>query len=165
MIWKSEPHDQHQKVSECCYHTVKCLINTIIDCTGAPTYVWLLSLVYVRFILNHTYDDGINGTPIIKSTGSTSDISTLLRFRFSTSILQGIWLWFPFAWHWKKLSLGWYRRTFWTWYGLRSNYLWYPKYHLSCSPSLSWVTHGIQSSPWPYLWGAIYLFQIASRHK
>ena len=42
----------------------------------------LLDLLYVWFLLNHTYAAGINGIPIIKATGYTSGIILLLHFRF-----------------------------------------------------------------------------------
>ena len=44
---------------------------------GAPAYTWIIALVYVCFILNHTHADGINGILITKATGSTADISPL----------------------------------------------------------------------------------------
>ena len=49
---------------------------------GARSYMWLLALVYVWFLLNHTYVAGINSIPITKATGSTDDISLLLHFHF-----------------------------------------------------------------------------------
>ena len=49
---------------------------------GSPAYTWIISLIYVHFLLNHTHTDGINGIPITKSTGSTSGISPLLCFQF-----------------------------------------------------------------------------------
>ena len=82
MIWKSEPHYQNQNFSERRYWTVKRLINTIIDRTGASVYTCLLSLIYVCFILNHTHADVIKGIPITKDAVSNSDISPLFRFRF-----------------------------------------------------------------------------------
>ena len=38
--------------------------------------------MYVRFLLNHIHSAGINGILITKSTGSTVEIRSLLRFRF-----------------------------------------------------------------------------------
>jgi hypothetical protein len=34
---------------------VKQLCNTILDWTGAPTYCWLLCLMYVCFVLNNAF--------------------------------------------------------------------------------------------------------------
>ena len=82
IIFQSEPHSQHQKFSERHYHTIKCLTNTILDHTGYPDYMWLLELRYACLIFNHTYDYGINGIPINKTTGSAVEITPLLRFRF-----------------------------------------------------------------------------------
>ena len=53
---------------------------------GAPVYTWALSLIYVCFLLNHTYDYGINVIPITNSTVSTSDIIPLLRFHFGQPV-------------------------------------------------------------------------------
>jgi hypothetical protein len=57
--------------------------NTILDRTGAPSYTWLLCLMYVCFVLNFTVSSALNGgVPIQRATGSTNDISPLLRFQF-----------------------------------------------------------------------------------
>ena len=82
IICQSEPHYQHQNFTECHYQTVKRLINTIIDRKSPPKYKWLISLIYVWFLLNRTHATGINITPITKATASTSDISPLLCFVF-----------------------------------------------------------------------------------
>jgi hypothetical protein len=80
--WQSEPHQQHQNYAENRYQTVKTMGNTILDHTGAPSYTWLLCLTYVCFILNFTVSSALNGgVPIQRATGSTNDISALLRFR------------------------------------------------------------------------------------
>ena len=65
--WKSEPHYQHHNFYERRHHTVKYLTNTIIDRTGDTAYMWLLSLIYVWFHLNHKHADGINGIPTTKA--------------------------------------------------------------------------------------------------
>ena len=44
--------------------------------------MWLLSLLYVWFFLNHTHAGLINDIPITKDTGSTAEIIPLFRFRF-----------------------------------------------------------------------------------
>ena len=57
--------------------------NTIIDCTCSPAYTWLLALAYVCFILNHAATGTIGWcTPLEVLTGSTPDISPLLRFQW-----------------------------------------------------------------------------------
>jgi hypothetical protein len=60
--WQSEPYHQHQNPAKRCYHTVKCMCNTILDCTGAPAYCWLLCLMYVCVVLNNTYAPSICAT-------------------------------------------------------------------------------------------------------
>ena len=79
--WQSEPHQQHQNPAERRYQTIKTMANTILDRTGSPCYVWLLCLMYVCFLLNHTASASLNyATPLQRATGSTPDISPLLRF-------------------------------------------------------------------------------------
>ena len=81
--WQSEPHQHHQNPAERRYQTVKRVTNTVLERSGAPSYCWLLALMYVCFILNHTVCDAIGGkVPLQVATGSTPDISPLLRFGF-----------------------------------------------------------------------------------
>ena len=80
--WQSEPHQQHQNPAERRYQVVKQMANTIMDRTGTPARAWLLCLMYVCFILNHTVADSINSVPLTRAYGSTKDISPLLRFRW-----------------------------------------------------------------------------------
>ena len=78
----SKPHYQHHDFYDLCYQIVKCFTNTILDRTGAPSYMWLLDLIYVFVLLKHTHASGISGIPITNATGSISDISPLLNFFF-----------------------------------------------------------------------------------
>ena len=80
--WQSEPHCQHQNPAERRIQTVKRGANTLLDRTGAPAYAWLLAILYVCFVLNFTHNAVINNVPMNLATGSTCDISPLLRFRF-----------------------------------------------------------------------------------
>ena len=80
--WQSEPHQQQQNPAERRYQTVKTAANRIMDRTGAPPETWLLCLQYVCFLLNHTYNMTTGGVPLTTLTGSTVDISALLRFHF-----------------------------------------------------------------------------------
>ena len=80
--WQSEPDQQHQNFAERRFQTVKTMSNTILDRTGSPAYTWLLCLMYVCFILNHTFEPSINAVPLQVATGSTPDISPLLRFQW-----------------------------------------------------------------------------------
>jgi hypothetical protein len=55
--------------------------NVIMDRTGSPTYLWLLALMYICFILNFTSSASLAFlTPITRLTGSTSDSSIIQRF-------------------------------------------------------------------------------------
>jgi hypothetical protein len=81
--WQSEPYHQHQNPAKWCYQTVKCMCNTILDCTGAPAYCLLLCLMYVCVVLNNTYMPPASVLPPLHMvTGTTNDISQLLYFSF-----------------------------------------------------------------------------------
>ena len=62
--WQSEPHYQHQNPAEWQYQDLKRMVNTILDHIGAPTYCWLLCLMYVSFILNNCFSKNIGSTPL-----------------------------------------------------------------------------------------------------
>jgi hypothetical protein len=80
--WQSEPHQQHQNPAERRYQTIKNCTNRVLDRTGAPAYVWLLCLQYNCYLLNHIYNMTIKAVPLTQLTGTTTDISALLRFHF-----------------------------------------------------------------------------------
>lgn len=81
--WQSEPHYQHQNFAVRQYGRVKPLVNTLLNLTGAPAYCWLLALIYVCFVINHTAVGSLHWhTPMEKLTGSTPDIISLLCFWF-----------------------------------------------------------------------------------
>ena len=80
--WQSEPHQQQQNPAERRIQTVKNTTNRIMDRTGAPGSTWLLCLCYVCYLLNHSFNGTIQDIPMTKLTGSTVDISPLLRFAF-----------------------------------------------------------------------------------
>ncbi len=80
--WQSEPHQQQQNPAKRRYQTIKNTANCIMDCTGAPAYTWLLCLLYVCYLLNHTFNGIIGNVPLTALTGTTVDISPLLRFHF-----------------------------------------------------------------------------------
>ena len=62
--WQSEPHYQHQNPFERRFQTVKRTTNTVLDRTGAPPYTWLLCILYVVFIIIHTFFDTIKAVPL-----------------------------------------------------------------------------------------------------
>ena len=78
--WNSEPHHQQQNPAKRRYQIIKRMTNTLLDRSGSPASTWLLAITYVCFILNHTYCNAIISVPIQQFTGSTGDISSLLRF-------------------------------------------------------------------------------------
>ena len=80
--WQSEPHRQNQNPAERRYQHVKMMTNMLLNRTGALACTWLLAMMHVCFVLNHTHDATINNVPLNAATGSTCDISPLLRFRF-----------------------------------------------------------------------------------
>jgi hypothetical protein len=81
-IWKSDPYQQHQNAAEQRYQKIKRATNRLLDQNGAPSNTWLICLKYVCHLMNHTYNDNINGVPLNHLTGTTIDISVLLRFHF-----------------------------------------------------------------------------------
>jgi hypothetical protein len=79
--WQSEPKQQQQNPAERHYQTAKRMTNTIMDRTNSPAYTWLLALMYACFLLNHIAHANLQfRTPIEVLTGTTPDISVLLRF-------------------------------------------------------------------------------------
>jgi hypothetical protein len=78
----SEPYQHHQNPVERRYQTVNNATNRILDRTGAPAHLWLLCLLYVCCLLNHTYNMTIDDVPLTKLLGSTVDISPLLCVHF-----------------------------------------------------------------------------------
>ena len=53
----------------------------MMERSGSPAYTWLLALLYVCFLLNHTASAVLDWrTPLERLTGTTPDISPLLRF-------------------------------------------------------------------------------------
>ena len=88
--WQSEPHQQHQNPAERRYQTVKNLANVILDRTSASPNTWLLCILYVCYVLNHTYCQAIDAIPLQCLTGSTPDISPLLRFHFWQPVLYKV---------------------------------------------------------------------------
>jgi hypothetical protein len=80
--WQSERDQQHQNPAEWQYQTVKRLCNTILDQTSAPTYCWLLCLMYMCFVLNNAFSEVIQSTPLRQAYGTDNDISPMLYFSF-----------------------------------------------------------------------------------
>ena len=80
--WQSEPKHQHQNFTERRYQNVKAKVNLCMDRSGSPANTWFLCLLWVLFVMNHTWNDTIKGIPMQRATGKTMDISPILRFRW-----------------------------------------------------------------------------------
>ena len=80
--WQSEPHKQNQNFVEREYQDVKKNVNTLMDRTGSPASTWLLCLIWVCFVMNHTYNKSIDGIPMERLTGISQDISPMLCFEW-----------------------------------------------------------------------------------
>ena len=81
--WQSKPQYHHQNPAEQCYRWVKESCNRVMNTTGAPDYTWLLALQYVCFVGNRTAKESLKWrTPFEALSGSTPDISAILRFKF-----------------------------------------------------------------------------------
>ena len=79
--WQSEPHQQHQNAAEHHYQDVKCMANTLLDCTGTLPSLWYLALTHACMVLNLTANASIgHTTPVQMLTGVTPDISPILQF-------------------------------------------------------------------------------------
>ena len=80
--WKLEPCYLHQNFSERRHQNAKRQTNTLLDVIIVPPCAWLTSMIYVCFVLNHSYSATIKNITMTAATGSTCDISSLLRFHF-----------------------------------------------------------------------------------
>ena len=89
--WQSEPYQQQQNPAERRYQTVKRITSTLMDRTGASADTWFLCMSYVCFVLNHTACKAINWQiPMKVLTGSTPDISPILRFSFYQPVYYAV---------------------------------------------------------------------------
>ena len=81
--WHSEPYHQNQNPAEWQYRTIKSWTNTVMNRSGAPANCWLLCMIYVCYILNHTACGALNGSiPLLVLYGITPDISIMLLYTF-----------------------------------------------------------------------------------
>ena len=80
--WQSKPYHKHQNPVECGYQDVKRFVNKVLNMTGTPAFLWLCALMWVLYILNHSYCEAIGGIPLTKLTGQMVDISNLFQFQF-----------------------------------------------------------------------------------
>ena len=94
MSWQSEPYQQQQNPAERRYQTIKCAANRVLDRTGAPSYTCLLCFEYLCFLLNHTYNDNIQGVPLQHLNGHNlryqcPPSTSIFGRRFTTRRLMG----------------------------------------------------------------------------
>ena len=81
--WHSEPYHRNQNPAEWCYRTIKSWTNTVMNRSGAPANCWLLCMIYVCYILNHSACGALNGSiPLLVLYGITPDISIMLLYTF-----------------------------------------------------------------------------------
>jgi len=80
--WQNESHQQHQKYTERKIQQLKQMTNVILDRTGAPSSLWLLALMYVAFVLNHTWSNNIKNALLTALLGVTVEISIFLCYHF-----------------------------------------------------------------------------------
>ena len=79
----SEAHVKNQNFAERVWQMAKRMVETTMNMSDAPAFVWLLCLDYVCFVLNHTSHESLGGrTPTEWLLGYTPDITVLLCFTF-----------------------------------------------------------------------------------
>jgi len=89
--WQSEPYNQHQNPAERRIGTVIGACNNVMNHTGSPACLWLLCLMYVVGLYNHTAHESLNWrTPLEVYHGSTPDISAYTQFHFYEPIYYAL---------------------------------------------------------------------------
>jgi hypothetical protein len=82
---QSEPYYQNQNPAERHIQFVK---RTLMDCTGSPSFLWLLCTTHVCYVLNHMSHDQLKDlTPIQRAFGYTPDVSAILCFSWYQKVL------------------------------------------------------------------------------
>ena len=85
--WQSESYHQRQPFSKRRHQTIKRQTSTLLDRMSTPAFAWLLAMHYVFFVLNRSYNATIKKMSLNELTGSTRDMSPLLRFHFWEPVL------------------------------------------------------------------------------
>ncbi len=81
--WQSEPYYQHQNFAEHRWGHAKRNLNWYMNRKNVPGYAWLLCVIWVADIMNHTAERSLGWrTPMEVLTGQTVDISKFLCFLF-----------------------------------------------------------------------------------
>ncbi len=84
-LWQSEAYHQNQNYAENVWETLKRGVNCLLDFTGAPPTWWLLGLLLLAQVWNHTVDAKLgDGTrsPYMVATGRGDDISPYICYSF-----------------------------------------------------------------------------------
>ena len=80
-LWQSEAEYQHQNKLEWRFQNFKRMVNRLMDSTGTPTHLWVLTLVYCMHVLNHSSDLTLNNRqPIFVATGKIRDIFSAMMY-------------------------------------------------------------------------------------
>lgn len=58
------------------------MTNSILDRLSSPPFAYILTLIYICYVLNHLYNSTINIIPIILTNIYNTDIISILRFKF-----------------------------------------------------------------------------------
>ena len=81
--WQSEPHYQHQNFAENRWKHLQRNLNWVMNWRNVPAKFWLLCLIWVADVMNHTSEKSLGWKPPLQVlTGQTIDISILLCFMF-----------------------------------------------------------------------------------
>ena len=81
--WQSEPHYQHQNYAERRWRHLKRNTQWLMNLRNVPPNCWLLCLMYVADVMNHTAEEALGWRPPLEVlTGQTIDISIILCFVF-----------------------------------------------------------------------------------
>jgi hypothetical protein len=81
--FRCEPHNQQQNPAKRRIQDMKNMSTMIMDATGTPPEYWLLNILYVTHVLNHTAHESLKWkTPIEVSRGELPDISPFLAFHW-----------------------------------------------------------------------------------
>ena len=81
--WQSEPQYQHQNFAEHAWKHLKRNVNWIMNWRNVDAHGWLLCLMWVADVMNHTAERSLGWRPPLEVlTGQTVDISILLCFMF-----------------------------------------------------------------------------------
>jgi hypothetical protein len=81
--FQCEPHHKHQNYAGPRIQEVKKLSNTLLDSSGSPPLLWLLSVQHVVYLLNCLSTESLQWkTSFEAATGQQPDISAILEFHW-----------------------------------------------------------------------------------